>query len=673
MKKTTISLAVSASLFTSAVFAAPEVTVLDKTHQPAGSFLAYTEFELSGEPLAESLGLDLDVLDPNIANVPTAFDFAAGIESYEYSEEAMYALNYQSTMGPHIVNGPLNQARGGKLHDLGKRVIEMAAAVGFPASEVPQNMYPISIPYMSGSPEFAQTPDTTTVNGDEVEITTAKGEDKKVQVVVPAYFRDYKTLSWDESSFDKTLNPAATGGIFLKEVMWSQDFLGGMHVTETEEEVEADSATMDQDGKHSLGVSAADGFNGMLLTEMSIDKLQIIQKMLGFDGTKLGVKFGPDYNPENGPIWFAHKVSVEEEKVNGVNAIKALKVSDSSSQLRDTWMMLWPTAEFFAFTDQREANTAQNPAFTAVFDGAPFAAAPSQNIDANQVNDVIADDAFSLASNISNLLFQNIAALHFNDEKGTFVTEYKDGQQGDQVDIYDSSYSIVALSIYQRAKDALPVGYASAESGDVNLQSKHGKQALNMIVKQADFILANMVAENGLVFDGLTLDKAMTRSGEQSLDAQFATIRGLVAAYLATDDMKYKKAARSIYLAVERNMFDKNINTWAAVPGQATIHTPYTAAAISGGLREAILHLKNEEGENEPAFELTALTDRYVSWFRGVINGGMQLAEWMGDSGENQIKGSSSTDTDEDGVHQVIAAGGKYGTAMTMANKVSVK
>lgn len=63
--------------------------------------LAYTEFELSGEPLAEALGLDLDVLDANRADEPTPFDFAAGIESYEYSEEAMYALNYQSGMGPH--------------------------------------------------------------------------------------------------------------------------------------------------------------------------------------------------------------------------------------------------------------------------------------------------------------------------------------------------------------------------------------------------------------------------------------------------------------------------------------------------------------------------------------------------------------------------------------------
>ncbi|MGF1721193.1 hypothetical protein L4D20_14235 [Vibrio kyushuensis] len=673
MKKSSLSLAISAVVFASAASAAPQVKVLDKTHQPAGSFLAYTEFELSGEPLAEALGLDLDVLDPNAADIPTPFDFAAGIESYEYSEEAMYALNYQSTMGPHLVNGPVNKARGGQLADLGKRVIEMADAVGFPASEVPQNMYPISIPYVSGSPEFAQKPDTTTVNGDEVEITTAKGVTKTVETVVPAYFRDYKSLAWDENSFDKSFNPAATGGILLKEVMWSQDFLGGMHVTESDEEVEAESSKMDQDGVHSLGVSAADGFNGMLLTEMSIDKMLIMQEQMGFDGKKLGVKFGPDYNPQNGPIWFAHKVAVTEGTANGVNSIKSLKVSDSASTLRDTWSMLWPVSEYFAYTDQRVANSAQNPAFLAVFDGAPFAAAPAKNTDSKDSNDVIGQDAFSLSNNISNLLFQNISALHFNEEAGTFVTEYKKGKQGNVVDTYDAAYSIVALSIYQRAKDALPVGYASAEASDVNLKSPAGKQALSMITAQADFIINSLVSKNGLVVDGAQLGKGVKIQKGQSLDAQFAAIRGLVAAFLATEDVKYKQAARSIYLAVEKNMFDAKINTWAAKPGKATVHTPYTAAAISGGLREAILHLKNEEGENEPALELEALTDRYVSWFKGVINGGMQLAEWMGDSGENQLKGSDSTDTDEDGVQQIIASGGKFGTAMTMANKVTVK
>ncbi len=648
-----------------------KVTVLDKTLKPAANFLAYTEFELSGEPLAESLGLDLDVLDPNQTNAPTAFDFSAGIESYEYSEEAMYALNYQSTMGPHLVNGPLNSIRGGKLENLGNRFVEMAKSVGFSATEIPLNMYPISLPYFAGIPELAQKADITSINGDELEVLTAKGVALKQQAIIPAYYRDYKTLSWDTTRFQRVINPASLGGIFLKEVMWSQDFLGGMHVTKSNEEVEAESSTMDQDGKHSLGVSAADGFNGMVLTELSVDKLLILQNQLGFDGEKLGITFNPNYDPKKKPVWFAHKVAVKEGMNNGVNSIDSLSIVDGSSQLEDIWLMLWPVSEFFAYTDQRNANTAQNPAFLSVFDGAPFAASPKNNTDNNFNNDVIGDDAFSLANNISNLTFKNLEALHFNSTEGTLVTEFVDGKQGKNVKTFDAAYSLVALSIFQRAQDALPVGYASADGGDVDLKTEKGKTALMMIKAQADFILQNLIAKNGLVYDGLTLGGDV--NSKTSLDTQFSTIRGLVSAFLATSDLRYKTAARSIYLSVEKHMFDKKINTWAEQPGKATIHTPYTAAAISGGLRETILHLKNEEGESAAALELESLIGRYVSWFKGVINGGMQLSEWLGDSGENLIKGSNTVDSDEDGVKQLTASGGKFGTAMVMANKVSVE
>ena len=119
--------------------------VEDKTFNTAANMLAYTEFELSGEPLAEALGLDLDVLDANRADEPTPFDFAAGIESYEYSEEAMYALNYQSGMAPSGKRAA-KPGRGGTLADLGKRVLAMAEAVGFPADEIPQGMYPSPCP-----------------------------------------------------------------------------------------------------------------------------------------------------------------------------------------------------------------------------------------------------------------------------------------------------------------------------------------------------------------------------------------------------------------------------------------------------------------------------------------------------------------------------------------------
>ena len=121
MRKTVLVQAIACALISGAAHAA--VKVEDKTFNTAANMLAYTEFELSGEPLAEALGLDLDVLDANRADEPTPFDFAAGIESYEYSEEAMYALNYQSGMGPHLVNGPQNLARGGTMASLGQRVL----------------------------------------------------------------------------------------------------------------------------------------------------------------------------------------------------------------------------------------------------------------------------------------------------------------------------------------------------------------------------------------------------------------------------------------------------------------------------------------------------------------------------------------------------------------------
>ena len=649
------------------------VEVLDKRFQPAGSMLAYTEFELSGEPLAESLGLDLDVLDPDQLNQPTSFDYTAGIESYEYSEEAMYALNYQSRMGPHLSNGPLNKARGGSPDKLGQRFLEMAKSVAFPADEIPLNLYPISLPYESGMPEFAQSVDQTVVSSDQVEHLDAAAKEQKLSTQTPAYFRDYKSLSWSNKDTSKVINPAALGGILLKEVMWSQDFLGGMHIAASDEEVEAESSTQDQDGVHALGVSAADGMNGMILTELSLDKLLILQDSLGYDGKKLGAAITPDYDPTQGAVWFPHKVSVKEGSNNGLNAINKLTVADASSSLRDNWLLLWPVSEYFAYSDQRQANTGQNPAFTAVFDGAPFAAAPSANTDSDLTNNVKASDAFSVASNLSNMLFKNLAALHYNADKGTLVDSY-DGKQSQQVTTYDAAYSLVALSIFQRAQDALPVGYASADGGDVNLKSANGKQALDMIKAQADFILNSLTASNGLVNNGMTLGGKQDTA--QSLDTQFAAIRGLTAAFLATEDNRYREAARNIYLAVEQQRFDSEINTWASAPGQPTIHTPWTAAAISGALREAMLHLKNQEGEEAEALELNTLAQRYVSWFKGVINGpsieqGMQLAEWLGDSGEHQVDGGNA-DNDADNVARVTAAGGAHGTAMVMASKVEV-
>src|SRR5690606_32354571 len=139
------------------------------------------------------------------------------------------------------------------------------------------------------------------------------------------------------------------------------------------------------------------------------------------------------------------------------------------------------------------------------------------------------------------------------------------GQQGNRISAYDAAYSLVALAIYQRAQDALPVGYASGGQADGRLHSPQGKQALELIRHQADFILAQLLADNGLVRDGRILGGPLDPG--QSLDSQFAVIRGLAAAFTATGDSKYRVAARRLYQTVDARLYDARVGTWTAQPG----------------------------------------------------------------------------------------------------------
>ncbi len=667
--KNIIKMSLAASLVVSSLYAAnTKAEVMDKRFDTAGAMFAYTEFELSGEPMAEGLGLDLDTLDPNAINQPTKFDYTAGIESYEYSEEAMYALNYQSKMGPHLVNGLLNAKRGGDMASLAKRFIKFAKATGNDPEILPLNMHPTALPYISGMPEFAQKIDMTVVNNDEV-VIFKHGKESTVKTAVPAYLRDYKTLAWVEDGMDKTFNPAAFGGALLKDIMWAQDFLGGMHIIENDEEVEASSSTMDHDGKHALGVSSADGVNGAILTELAWERILFMQEKLGYDGKKLGVSFTPSYDASK-PVWFANKVAVTEGKANGVKSIASLKVKEAQSTLRDTWGMLWPISEFYAYSDQRVNNANQNPAFLSVFDGDPFKNAPKVNIDENRANDIKADDAFSVAANVQNLLFENISTLHFDKKRGTLVDTF-DGKQGSMVTTFDAAYSLEALRIFQRSIDALPVGYGSAD-GAKSLDSVQGKEALALIKTQADFLIKNLKESNGLYASSYNVKNGSKKGLD--IGTQFAVVRGLTAAFLATNDENYRKEARSLFVSIEKNMYDAKLGTYVDSTKE---YTPYSIGAVSGGLRDAINNLKNAGNEKEPLLELKNLTDRFTSWFQIVVNGsstkdGAQLSEWLLDSGEYETVDMKSTNNDGDNVPTINNAGGKYGTAMTMAGKVKL-
>ncbi|MEM9631890.1 MAG: hypothetical protein AAGA50_11230 [Pseudomonadota bacterium] len=647
-----------------------DVKIVDGTWDTTAGFFAYVEFEFSGEPLAQGLGLNLDVLDPDQANKPDPFDFTAGILSYEFSEEAMYSVYYKSGMGPHLANGPVNMKRAGSgnpMEVLGKRVVALAAAAGQTPTDLPQNFYPITFPFPKGNPQFDGAVDVAVQATTPMKILTDKGEQKSIEAVLPAYFRDYKTLRWPDSGWDKSFSPATAGMGLMKNVLWAQDYMRQMHNVKTDTALDSVSGPdADKDPNIALGDVGADGFNGNMLIEISWDTLTMMRDSFAYDGSKLGAEIPVDYDATKSPVWFPNRISVELDQKNGVSALGATKVTDASSSLRSVWAMLWSLGEFYGFADQRTVNKNQKPEFAAVFDGDPFPAAPKENLGVGPFATKSADDPFSLVQLMTNMSSQNLLKLHFDEKNGIFLDSWADGKPGTTSTTFDAAYAVVVLQIYQRAIDALPVGYASATSGKP-LGTPQGKEALKAIRSQADFILANLVNKDGLVADSYEIGKGA--SDTTSVLSQFAAIRAFGAAFLATGDEKYREAAKKMYLAAEKHLYDDKLALFNNKPGSPLEADPYTAGVVSGGIRELMLNLVSRSSPSDPNLALAHLAERYNTWFTKVGRG-MQLAEWLNDTGEHMVSKDYDGDINQNGIKSVTYAGGPHGTAAVMATKV---
>ncbi|MBM7567404.1 hypothetical protein [Paenibacillus sacheonensis] len=660
-KKMTGAAAVSVLLACSAALTGcnsdVHVKVSDYNFDTAGNMFAYAEFELSGEPLAESLGVDLDVLDAGKIDQPTAFDYKAGIESYEYSEEAMYEVVEKSGLGLHLVNGPATtleaQAAGIANNELlASRFQHMADSVGQPAEDIQQNMYPTFIEYASGDPHYNQKVDTGKY---------ADGEDG---AYIPNYQVNFASLRWNRDKMKKQLVPAAYGATMLKQSLWAGDFLGNLHDAKSDEEVDASTAEEgpEADQGLKLGVSSVDGMQGMILTDEVWNKLLYVRDNLFYDPASKNI--GGLVNTPDG--YLPHAVDVEEAGDKDFETIKNLKVADGRSLLQDQWLMLWPTSEFFGMTDQRAANPNRNPAFARVFDGDPFPAAPAVNADGDESNDIASTDPYTVTRDVLLAVFDTIKNRHWNDKTGAFVTEAEGDKQGTQVDTFQAGYTIEALRMFERAIDGLPVGYANGEGAE-GLKTEQGAAAKEMITKQADFILSALINKDGLAATGYDAAKGQADK-DTSLQAQIGAIRGLTSAFLATEDEKYRDAARKLYAAMDEKLWDNDLKAYKTKGSDAS-YDAFTAGGVSAVFRLALEHLKNTSSDTDApkALDQNAIQDRYVAFFRQVVNGptldeGMQASEFW-DTGDVYKEGDDSGNTDGDTVPQIQKGHGDHGIA----------
>ena len=571
--------------------------------------LLANELNESGEPFAEALGYNLDDLDPMVLNSPDSIAYTLGIENYEYSRYQLGTVISRSGIGLHMMWGPaiMNMAAmntdstfdgsftGGTPNGYKEDDMLMMNVMGFGARA---HMTPFAHPW----PQFAEF---------------SKGDPHLPQAVQAGFETDFASLRWDRSKMDKVLNLGAMGQSMMKQYLWAQDMLGGLHDVNEDEVAIADGNPDDADGVFDaskgiyFGGDNADGFIGQILTAEAINKTLFVINKLAYDGTNLGAISPATYNPADGIKYFPHGIAVTEAMVIAglPPKMNSLTVVDPKSVLFDQISYLWGALNFKNMADPANNSDDAHKVYKYVFDGDPFPAPAS-------VTGM--PGPFDLMKGTSKVIFQNMMAMHFNGTMGSFVSESNltggSVVMGSKISAVDAGYMLMVLSKMKEEFAGTPLEM----------------MALNAVNAQANFILNKFKDVNGGYYNGVELGVGPMTTPKLAMN-QAAIARGLYAAYNLTNDAAFLAGANDAYDKL-MDFYRPTVMTFQTEENNAvSTYTPFNVAIISGALREAALVGSKTEA---PAV--------FTRFFKTVGNK-MQLAEF-GPTGE------TGSDSDGDGV-----------------------
>jgi hypothetical protein len=601
------------SLFiTASVFSQEQVIVTSTDYfNTQDQMLLANELFESGEPFAEELGYDLDLLDPFVLNSPDSTSYTLGIENYEYSRYLLGTVISRSGIGLHMMWAPM--------------IMQMAAmeADDFDGMYTggTANGYNEDDELMKNIMHFGMLANQSAPANPWPQFADFEGGDPHLPQAVEDNFQmDFSSLRWDRSLMDKNLTLGAMGQSMTKQYFWAQDMLSAFH-NANDEGITPDgvitpdsvgSPNFDPNNNVFYGGNSVDGFIGQVLTAEAINKTMFLINTLAYDGTNLGSVNPATYDPANGIKYFPHKTAVTETAVAEMMPPKAssFEVTDASSHLFDQLSFLWATLQFKNMMDPNNSSDEAHLAYHSVFDGNPFPAPMSQTG---------IPGPFDLMMGTSKVIFMNLMAMHFDATNGTFVntSELNAGipQAGNEISTMNAGYITMVLTKMVNEFAGTPLE----------------QMALNAVNTQASFIISSLQDSNGGFYNGYVLNDGPASSAKTAL-SQAAAARGLYAAYSLTNNSDYLNAANAAYdylistfYVASQHAFKTELNNDLAT------YKPVTFAVISGGLREASLI----GGKTEAA-------DIYVRFFKRVANS-MQLSEF-GPTGE------AGGDSDGDGI-----------------------
>jgi len=668
------------------------VTAVDPTFVTEDHFIAAVEMQLSGEPFAEAMGRDLGgysrdytcqdaVCSPSMyvdpAN-PDAGDgivdlagYSAAIESYEYSKQPMNNIAFESGAGTSLLFGPVlnpTGATGAAALQLAQDWFEhMAGASNAAGKFVPpatsdnplgwRGLWPVLQPFSSWNPSIAPT------NQAGCSLSSDDNPGLRGALLSDNYECDYTSLNLPNRAAQVTMKigPGSSGWTDWKEALWTLNYLQVMHnVKETAVDAvsDSDSATVGIPGNIAsgsvlpgtyLGSSNLEGFQaGNFIQILDNQAAQWLLQLTTADGATLsGFPTLADalaYSPLDPARWFPGSISISETPdASGFPDPTGTAIASADSHLLDLAGLLGAYASVYALTDLGNVQVGGSQPAEVYFDGDPF---PVQNQTPNGAP-TLHDRALAMIR----VVLVNMDRFHVDPTSGLPVDDAtlvgSRLSPGTTLSADVAAYALLALRTARRALDSELTLYSNTTPDTGGIPSPldsfppidgmtFGARLDQLIDTLAGVFFDKLTTPVGIAYPAWNVADATAAGPGTGLDAHTAAIRGLLLAYLATGQTKFRDRAGLVFSRLESAFYDPSARIYRATAGDRSAQVTFTPRRF--GLLQAALRDTYELVAVLPgqAALATLIEDRVGRLDKLVLNGWDdrnqdQLIDWPGE------------------------------------------
>jgi hypothetical protein len=563
--------------------------------------------------------------------------YSTAVESYEYSKQPMNNIAFESGAGTSLAFGPVMNPMGvtgadalAGLRAWVQRVIVAAntTARSASAAATPGNplgwpgFWPTLQPFTQWDPHIHASGDNADSSGVLCSISSDDDPGAGGALDCNEYECDYSSLHLPDrtSQTNATIGPGASGWAGWKEALWVLNYLQVMHdanengvITVPADQLAlvgtAGNAVLGNGGPGAttvpgtfIGSSDIEGFQAANFLQILDNQAeQWLTQLTTGDGAALGgfasLSDALAYDDLSPLRWFPQAISVTEvSDASGFPRPSSYAVSSPGSDLLDLAGQIGAFSSVYALTDQGNSQTGGAQPALAYFDGDPF---PVQNQTPTGAP-TLHDRALAMVR----VAIVDMIRLHQDPSTGLLADDAKVTggvvSRGTTLSTDDAAYALLALRTARRALDSVLVLYSNTKPDEEGAPSPldtfppvqsapFGARLDALITSLASVFYDELSTSDGHAFAGWDRAKGAPTDSGTSLNAQAAALRGLLVAFLATGETKYRDRAVAVYERLEGAFYDPSARIYRTTAGDTSssvTYTPRLFGVLQGALRD---------------------------------------------------------------------------------------